>query len=211
MGKYKLFSVVISILLMVGMVCVVQANAAAVDDYNQKCAGCHGEEGLGSTPIDGSDCSLKTIEEIIECYPLISAHDYVDECDDTCILETNTYVIDELLFQIGKNQYADMCARCHGDDGMEGAPIDGDSCDLSTLQGIVDCYPGIGAHNNISACDDTCVWYTNKYIFVELLENADIEPSDDTGQDGDAGLADGEISVNNDNWVSCFIQACQFK
>jgi hypothetical protein len=210
MGNCKLFSVVISI-LMVGTVCVVRVNAAAVDDYNQKCARCHGEDGQGSTPIDGSDCSLKTIEEILECYPLIPAHDYVDECDDTCILETNTYVVDELLFQIGKNQYTEMCAVCHGEDGMGNVPIDGDACDLSTHQRIVDCYPTISAHGNISACDDTCVWYANQYIFIELLDNADIEPSDEAGGDGGASLANGEITVNNDNWVSCFIQACQLK
>lgn len=210
MGKCRLFSIVIS--MMVGMmVCAIHVNAAAVDDYNQKCARCHGEDGLGSTPIDGSDCSLKTIEEIIECYASISAHDYVDDCDDTCIFETNTYVIDELLFQIGKKQYAEMCAVCHGDNGMEGTPIDGSNCDLSTLQGLVDCYPGIGAHGSISACDDTCLWYTNKYIFVELLDNADIEPSDNTGEDEDTSQVSGEISVNNDNWVSCFIQTCQLK
>lgn len=208
MGNCKFYRVVISI-LMIGAACVVHANAAAVDDYNQKCAVCHGEDGLGATPIDGSDCSLKTIDEILECYPLIWAHDYVEDCDDTCILETNTYVIDELLFQIGKNQYAEMCAICHGDDGMGGAPIDGSACDLSSLQAIVDCYPGIGAHTNVSACDDTCVWYTNKYVFVELLDNADLEPSDDTGED--AGLDDGDGSADNDDWFSCFIQACQLK
>lgn len=208
MEQSNLFKIIISIFL-VGMACFGQVYAGAMDDYNQKCASCHGLDGLGHDPIDGSDCSLKSIEEVIECYPLITAHNYVDDCDDDCIVDTNTYVIDELLFQIGKNQYAEMCAVCHGDDGMEGAPIDGSHCDLSALQDVVDCYSEIAAHDSISSCDDTCIWYTNKYVLVALLDNTDTEPPDnstDNVEPDDQSI--GDIFVNNDNWVGCFIAGC---
>lgn len=208
MEKRKLVSMVVT-LLVIGGVCVDQATAEAVDEYNLKCAKCHGEDGLGHATMDGSDCSLKTVDEIIECYSTISTHDYVEACDEICIEETNTYIFDSLLLEIGKGQYEQMCAVCHGADGMDGNPLDGSHCVLDTLEDIVDCYPGINAHASISGCEEACVWNVNRYIFVELLDNADIGPAaDDAVEDVDAGQTGGD-KVNNDNWVSCFISSCQ--
>ncbi|MGD9211099.1 MAG: c-type cytochrome [Desulfobacteraceae bacterium] len=237
MGKVKLISGIMAF-LMIGMFCVLNVNADPVDDYNLRCASCHGEDGYGEYAIDGSYCSMRTLEEIIECYPTIAAHDSVTDCGDTCVSDTNGYIFNQLLIEIGRDQYEDMCAVCHGDNGMEGAPIDGSDCDLSTIENIVACYPEINAHASITECDEACIWNVNRYIFEELLGNGASDTTDDTDSDtseendaNDDDGASGDDSTNeddgnsdnsdssqsndddddNENWANCFIDTCLLK
>jgi mono/diheme cytochrome c family protein len=186
----------------------------AEDKYNGKCAGCHGEDGLGYYEIDGSNCSLESADAIIACYNEsddISAHDSVSGCGESCIEETNTYIYDVLLPEIGEGLYMDLCASCHGDDGMGSAPLDGSVCDLETLDEILECYPGISAHGGVTDCDDTCVLLANRYVFDELLSNAvddDDTTADDSSDDSEVSQNLDGTSEDNGDWVSCFIETC---
>ncbi|MCP4746284.1 MAG: cytochrome c [Desulfobacteraceae bacterium] len=165
--------------------------------YDQKCASCHGSNGLKAfAPIDGSDCNLTSVQNMVECYPKIDMHRLVSDCDDNCKWSTNDYIYDELLYTIGQNQYLEFCAGCHGDNGMQGAVIDGSHCpDLNSIEAIVKCYAGIGAHGSLfSKCNETCQWHTSRYIYETLLE---------TLSTNDTVIKAEE--VNNDNWTSCFI------
>lgn len=226
MGIHK-FICTLVVILMIDIVCVINVNAAPIDDYTANCVSCHGQGGMGEYPLDGSYCPMETLEEILVCYPTISMHDYVEDCDDTCIEEANSYVFDVLLLQIGASQYSQMCASCHGDTGMEGAAIDGSECDLSSVESIADCYPSVSAHGSITECDDACVWNVNRYVSEVLLgggtdEDTDTDDTstdtdaDDTSADTDAGSTDSSTDSGssssqtvsngeNDDWVSCFI------
>jgi mono/diheme cytochrome c family protein len=209
MGKRELTGI-FTVVLIIGVFYVLQAGAEGMDEYNQTCKGCHGQTGIDyAVYIDGSECSLETIDDIVECILSIDNHENerVQACDDTCILDTSTYVYNELLLQIGSDNYTNMCSQCHGDDGMGNNPIDGSDCDLNSLQGIVNCYPGIGAHGSISSCNDTCVWHTNRHIFVALLGNDDVEPADDSNGNDNDWVIRREIAVENDVWLHCFIGA----
>ncbi|MCP4747256.1 MAG: hypothetical protein GY874_14110 [Desulfobacteraceae bacterium] len=171
--------------------------------YGTYCIGCHAVDEITGeiNSLDGL-CGdegdiIESVDEAIICYNQISDHldPLLEDCDQDCIESTNEYVYDELLADYGESQYGDYCVDCHGYDGMSPYPIDGDPCDISSIEALEACYPTINAHSDDSLdnCGDACVWNTNRYIYEGILN--DSEDDNETNADED-----------NFQWVSCFIE-----